>query len=153
MTEKSTKIIKRYQNRKLYDTRDSCYVTLEEIGDMIRQGEDLRVIDNNSKEDLTSMTLAQIILEEQKKKTNVLPLGMFRQIIQGGGIAIRDLVTIGAREIGHVKEFVDDKVKPAVENLQKIPAVHADVDSIKKRLDAFEGRMAAIESHFKNSKK
>ena len=62
------RVIKRYANRKLYDTQHSCYVTLEQIAQMIRDGEDVRIIDNNSKEDLTSVTLAQIIFEEEKKR-------------------------------------------------------------------------------------
>jgi len=143
MTEKHLKIIKRYQNRKLYDTSDSCYVTLEDISEMIKLGEEIQVIDNTTKEDLTAVTLAQIIFEEQKKKTNVLPLSMFRQIIQGSGEALRDLVTIGAREIGHVREFVDDKVKPAVSNLQDIPSVKSEIESLKQRIGALESALTS----------
>jgi polyhydroxyalkanoate synthesis repressor PhaR len=58
----NTKVIKRYQNRKLYDTQQSCYVTLEDIAKMIRNNEDVLVIDNKSKKDITSSTLTQIIL-------------------------------------------------------------------------------------------
>ena len=64
MPEATTRIIKRYANRKLYDTQESRYVTLDQISHMIRAGEDVQVLDNNSKEDLTSVTLAQIIFEE-----------------------------------------------------------------------------------------
>jgi polyhydroxyalkanoate synthesis repressor PhaR len=138
MPEKNIKIIKRYQNRKLYDTSDSCYVTLEDISEMIKLGEDVEIIDNTTKEDLTSVTLAQIIFEEQKKKTNVLPLGTFKQIIQGGGEAIKDLVTFGAREIGHVREFVDEKVRPAVSNLQEIPDLKKEIDSLKRKVASLE---------------
>lgn len=62
----SARLIKRYSNRKLYDTRDSRYVTLQQIGEYVRAGEDVRIIDNNSKEDLTNVTLAQIIYETEK---------------------------------------------------------------------------------------
>ena len=64
MTGKSnmrTKIIKRYQNRKLYDTQQSCYVTLDDIANKIRSSEDVMVIDNKSKNDITAATLTQII--------------------------------------------------------------------------------------------
>lgn len=142
MAEKHPKIIKRYQNRKLYDTSDSCYVTLEDISDMIKQGEEVEVIDNTTKEDLTAVTLAQIIFEEQKKKTHVLPMGTFRQMIQGSGEALKDLVQRGARELGHVREFVDDKVRPAVENIQSIPAVQAEIEALKKRVDLLERKLA-----------
>lgn len=141
MSSKHPKVIKRYQNRKLYDTSDSCYVTLEDIGEMIRLGDDVQVIDNTTKEDLTSVTLAQIIFEEQKKKTNVQPLGTLREIIQGSSEAIRDLVTIGAREIGHVKEFVDDKVRPAVSNIQTIPEVKKEIEVLKKKVSALEATL------------
>ena len=139
------KIIKRYHNRKLYDTSDSCYVTLEEISDMIKQGEEVEVIDNTTKEDLTAQTLAQIIFEEQKKKTHVLPLGTFRHIIQGGSEALRDLVTKGASEFSHVREFVDNKVKPAVENIQSIPAIADELNVLKKKMNLLEQKISKLE--------
>lgn len=61
------RIIKRYANRKLYDTRASRYVTLHQLADLVREGEEIRIVDNTTKEDLTNITLAQIIYEEQKK--------------------------------------------------------------------------------------
>jgi polyhydroxyalkanoate synthesis repressor PhaR len=61
------RLVKRYANRKLYDTRDSRYVTLQQIAEYVRAGEDVRIIDNTTKEDLTNVTLAQIIYEEEKK--------------------------------------------------------------------------------------
>src|SRR5882672_8329392 len=84
------RVIKRYSNRKLYDTQSSRYVTLEQIADLIREGEDVRIVDNNSKEDLTSITLAQIIFEEEKKQKSFLPLTAMRNIIQQGGEAIQE---------------------------------------------------------------
>lgn len=76
-------VIKRYQNRKLYDTLNSTYVTLEDIGNLIRHGQEVCIIDNKSKEDLTSVTLTQIIFEEEKKKKNQLPLAILKNIIRG----------------------------------------------------------------------
>lgn len=78
------RIIKRYANRKLYDTEHSRYVTLEQISEMIRNGDDVKIVDNKSKEDLTSVTLAQIIFEEEKKHS-FMPLGTMRNLIQNGG--------------------------------------------------------------------
>ena len=80
-----TRIIKRYANRKLYDTQHSRYVTLEQISEMIRLGDDVKIVDNKSKEDLTTVTLAQIIFEEEKKQRSFLPLAAMRNIIQNGG--------------------------------------------------------------------
>jgi polyhydroxyalkanoate synthesis repressor PhaR len=80
-----TRIIKRYANRKLYDTEHSRYVTLEQISEMIRHGDDVKIVDNKTKEDLTTVTLAQIIFEEEKKQRSFMPLGTMRNIIQNGG--------------------------------------------------------------------
>jgi polyhydroxyalkanoate synthesis repressor PhaR len=87
------RIIKRYANRKLYDTQHSRYVTLDQIAEMIRGGDDVKIIDNKSKEDLTSITLAQIIFEEEKRQKSFLPLQAMRNIIQSGGESITQLVS------------------------------------------------------------
>ena len=80
-----TRIIKRYANRKLYDTEHSRYVTLDQISVMIRAGDDVKIVDNKTKEDLTTVTLAQIIFEEEKKQRSFMPLSAMRNIIQNGG--------------------------------------------------------------------
>src|SRR5450432_1449254 len=85
--KKEPKVIKRYTNRKLYDTVESRYVTLDEIAQMIKAGAEVKIIDNRSKEDLTSVTLAQIIFEEEKKRSQ-MPLGVLREIIRHGGEAV-----------------------------------------------------------------
>ena len=79
--ERPRRVIKRYSNRKLYDTKDSRYVTLLQIAEMVRQSEDVQVIDNNSKEDLTEVTLAQIIYEEQKAHSRNVPLQTLKELI------------------------------------------------------------------------
>ncbi len=78
------KIIKRYQNRKLYDTDASCYVTLDEIAEMIQQGEAVTVVDNRNQKDITAATLTQIIFEKQKRSDNPVPITTLRHIIQQG---------------------------------------------------------------------
>src|SRR3954466_3576151 len=79
------RIVKRYSNRKLYDTVDSRYVTLPQIAELVRRGEDVRIIDNNSKEDLTSVTLTQILYEEERRQSRALPLGALRELIHTSG--------------------------------------------------------------------
>jgi polyhydroxyalkanoate synthesis repressor PhaR len=79
------RVIKRYSNRKLYDTRDSRYVTLQQIGEMVRRGEDVQIIDNKTKEDKTEATLALILSEDLKSKPRGVPLGMLRTLIQERG--------------------------------------------------------------------
>jgi polyhydroxyalkanoate synthesis repressor PhaR len=83
MTEapRPRRVIKRYSNRKLYDTQGSRYVTLLQIAEMVRAGEEVQIIDNNTKGDLTEVTLAQIIYEEQKANARSVPLQTLREII------------------------------------------------------------------------
>lgn len=97
-----TRIVKRYANRKLYDTERSRYVTLDQIAEMIRSGEDVKIIDNNTKEDLTSVTLAQILFEEEKKQKSFLPLAAMRNIIQSGGESIQQLATQAGERVRSV---------------------------------------------------
>jgi polyhydroxyalkanoate synthesis repressor PhaR len=75
--------IKRYSNRKLYDTTDSRYVTLPQIAGLIRNGDEIRVIDKSTQQDLTAATLAQIIFEEEKKGPRLSIEGL-RRIIRSG---------------------------------------------------------------------
>lgn len=83
----ATRIVKRYANRKLYDTERSCYVTLEDISVMVKEGADVKVMDNKSGEDLTTVTLAQIIFETEKKNS-FMPLLLLRGLIQDSTQAI-----------------------------------------------------------------
>jgi polyhydroxyalkanoate synthesis repressor PhaR len=77
-------VIKRYSNRKLYDTQESRYVTLEEIEEMIRGGREISVVDAGSGEDLTSVTLTQIILENERTRRASLPAAFLHQLIKHG---------------------------------------------------------------------
>jgi polyhydroxyalkanoate synthesis repressor PhaR len=77
-------VIKRYSNRKLYDTQESRYVTLEEIEEMIRGGREIAVVDASSGEDLTSVTLTQIILENERSHRTALPAAFLHQLIKHG---------------------------------------------------------------------
>src|SRR3954469_18043020 len=112
-----SRVVKRYANRKLYDTQRSRYVTLEQIADMIRSGEDVKIVDNNSKEDLTAITLAQIIFEEEKK-SSFLPLSALRNIIQTGGNSIQNFASQAGEKVRAV--FRRDKDGNAIE--EELPA-------------------------------
>jgi len=81
------RVIKRYANRKLYDTRESRYVTLPQIAELVRLGEDVQIIDNRTKENLTSVTMAQIIYESEKSAEASSRHGVktLREMIQAGG--------------------------------------------------------------------
>jgi len=77
-------VIKRYSNRKLYDTQESRYVTLEELEELIRAGKEISVVDVSTGEDLTSVTLVQIILENERNHRATLPTGFLHQLIKHG---------------------------------------------------------------------
>lgn len=66
-------VIKRYPNRKLYDTEARQYITLEGIADLIRQGSEVQVIDNANSEDITAVILTQVIFDQEKKRSSLLP--------------------------------------------------------------------------------
>lgn len=107
-----TRIVKRYANRKLYDTQRSRYVTLEQIAEMIRGGEDVKIVDNTSKEDLTAITLTQIIFEEEKRQS-FLPLSALRNIIQSGASNMTQLASqAGERVRGIFKREAEPEVEP-----------------------------------------
>jgi len=77
------RLIRKYSNRKLYDTRESRYVTLEQVAEFVRQGDEIRVVDATTELDVTSAKLAQIIFEEEKRAGR-LPVDQLRQIIREG---------------------------------------------------------------------
>ena len=76
------RIIKRYQNRKLYDTFQSCYVTLEEISQIIREGNEIQVIDNKTKNDITYMTQIQLLFDQERKSTREGNIELLKRVIR-----------------------------------------------------------------------
>jgi polyhydroxyalkanoate synthesis repressor PhaR len=77
------RVVKRYSNRKLYDTHDSRYVTLEQLAALIRQGEEIRVVHKVSERDLTSATMAQILFEEERRAPKLQTEELRRMIREG----------------------------------------------------------------------
>jgi polyhydroxyalkanoate synthesis repressor PhaR len=114
--ENPMRVIKRYSNRKLYDTKDSRYVTLLQIAGMVREGEEVQIIDNNTKDDLTEVTLAQIIYEEQKAHSRSVPLQTLKELIH----ARTEKVLADLRE-GPIGRLLPG-VKPTDEKGVEIPA-------------------------------
>jgi polyhydroxyalkanoate synthesis repressor PhaR len=109
-----TRIIKRYANRKLYDTRDSRYVTLQQIAEHVRAGEEVTIIDNTTKEDLTNVTLAQIVYEEERRSEGEArrtspAFDTLRNLIQNGGNLIQNG---GERFMGALREGPMGKLMP-----------------------------------------
>ena len=83
--------IKRYSNRKLYDCNARCYLTLEEIGAAVRSGEDIQVIDHASNADLTTLTLVQVLLVEEKRQGGWLPHQVLARLIRAGENSLENL--------------------------------------------------------------
>ncbi|MBF0359617.1 MAG: polyhydroxyalkanoate synthesis regulator DNA-binding domain-containing protein [Oligoflexia bacterium] len=79
---KDVRIIKRYQNRKLYDTYQSCYVTLEEISQIIREGNEIQVIDNKTKNDITYMTQIQLLFDQERKSVKSGDTELLKRVIR-----------------------------------------------------------------------
>lgn len=84
-------IIKRYSNRKLYDTQTKQYVTLDDLAELVRGGEDVKVIDHATGEDLTTLTLFQILFEQEKRIGGLLPEIVLTRLIRSGGEALSSL--------------------------------------------------------------
>ena len=76
------RIIKRYQNRKLYDTHQSCYVTLEEIAQIIREGHEIQVIDNKTKNDITYITQIQLLFDQERRSTKNGDVALLKRVIR-----------------------------------------------------------------------
>ena len=74
--------IKRYQNRKLYDTHQSCYVTLEEIAHIVREGHEIVVIDNRTKNDITYNTQIQLLFDQERKSDKVGDTELLKRVIR-----------------------------------------------------------------------
>jgi polyhydroxyalkanoate synthesis repressor PhaR len=109
-------LIKRYPNRKLYDTVEKQYVTLDGINDLIRQGEEIKVIDNVTGEDLTAVILSQVILDNEKKRNGFLPRAVLTGLIQSGGTTL-DTVRWGMSNSFDTLSHIDDEIKRRVSSL------------------------------------
>lgn len=84
--------IKKYANRRLYNTGTSTYVTLEDLADMVKKDEDFIVVDAKTGENITRSVLTQIIFEQENKGQNLLPIAFMRQLIRLYGDSIQNLV-------------------------------------------------------------
>jgi polyhydroxyalkanoate synthesis repressor PhaR len=162
------RLVKRYGNRKLYDTSESRYVTLDEIGRWVKAGEDVKILENDTGEDLTAVTFAQIILEEERRKSGLLSLPVLRNIIQHGeaalqGIAatvdrgmevirtaperagrrVQELVQVADR-LGQLQKSVDETIRRSVERVTAHPAFLKEMRRIERTIRALEARIARL---------
>jgi polyhydroxyalkanoate synthesis repressor PhaR len=140
--DREPKVIKRYTNRKLYDTVESRYVTLDEIAEMVKAGAEVKVIDNRTKEDLTSVTLAQIIFEEEKK-TSKMSLDTLKDLIRHGGEVAQRLVEGTQAELRGRVEAVRAAAEQRVQNFLK--SGQQTTDRAKELVQASQESMAALQ--------
>lgn len=162
-------LIKRYPNRKLYDTTAKSYVTLDEITQMIRGGQDVQVIDHESGEDLTNLTFTQVILEQEKRSTSdFLPRTLLASLIRTGGDTLgsvrRSLQTgLGAGgdspELAGLEEQVAQLIEQGrhsaeqvlnldermadILRLLNVPS-QRDLRTLQQQVDALSGKLASL---------
>ncbi|NOZ93890.1 MAG: hypothetical protein GXP47_03985 [Acidobacteria bacterium] len=132
------RLIKRYGSRKLYDTEESRYVSLEELAGWIRHGQEIRVIDNKTGEDVTSQTLTQIISEEGRRGTALLPNDLLHELIRLGEEAVTS-------SVGHVQTKVDQFVRASIDRLAPVRKARDEMERLKERLSELESALAELE--------
>ncbi|MCB8943695.1 MAG: pesticidal protein Cry15Aa [Ardenticatenaceae bacterium] len=111
-------IIKRYPNRKLYDSEAKKYITLEGIAELIRTGQEVQIVDHSTGEDLTAVTLTQIIFEQEKKTGGFLPRSVLTGLVQAGGDTLGNLRRTLASPLDLLRH-VDDEIEKRIQALIK----------------------------------
>ncbi len=142
-------LIKKYANRKLYDTRTSRYITLDQIAQLVRDGHEIKVVDRGNGGDLTQVTLSQIVLSEEKRgPSGIVDAG--GEMLHDRGQALLDYVRktlnvpadlrteVGRRREG-LETMADDAIERALRRL-RIPT-RRDIDRINDRLDRFSTQL------------
>jgi polyhydroxyalkanoate synthesis repressor PhaR len=131
-------IIKKYANRRLYNTDTSTYVTLEDLAEMVRSERDFVVYDAKSGEDLTHSVLTQIIVEQESRGTNLLPIGFLRQLIRFYGDSMQKLVP------SYLEFSLDSLTRQQEQYRQRFAhvfgtaAFDAMQEQVRKNFDTFE---------------
>lgn len=131
------RVVKRYANRKLYDTTTSRYVALDDIAALIRSGEEVEVTDNETGADLTAVTLAQIILEEERRHKSLASLPLLRELVRYGGDAIAGVTSRGMEALGEMREAAERRVTELV-NESRIDEV---LTTSKRRMEELQRRI------------
>ena len=148
---KQPKIIKRYGNRKLYDTEQSSYVVLSDIAKMIRNKEEVRVIDNETKDDITNSTLTQIIFGAEKKSTCSAPLDILKNIImKGDGSLSNFLAEMGLFKPSPMAKETTMKPSPMSAFRPTTTVMESGVEAARKKAPSLEERIvnaASSSSH------
>ena len=132
------RLIKRYESRKLYDTEESRYVSLDEIAGWVRAGQEVRVVDNATGSDVTSQTLTQIILDEGRRGTSFLPSELLHDLVRMGERAVNS----GLEQVQH---GVDRLVQVSMDRLGPVRRAREEMSSLRARLEQLETSLAELE--------
>jgi polyhydroxyalkanoate synthesis repressor PhaR len=132
------RLIKRYESRKLYDTEESRYVSLDEIAGWVRGGQEVRVMDNATGADVTSQTLTQIILDEGRRGTSFLPSELLHDLVRMGERAVNS----GLEQVQH---GVDRLVQVSMDRLGPVRRAREEMSSLRARLEQLETSLAELE--------
>ncbi|MBI3650372.1 MAG: hypothetical protein HY231_04925 [Acidobacteria bacterium] len=143
----NTLVIKRYGNRRLYNTETQSYVNYQDLVKLIRDGHEILVMDSTTKEDVTKLVLMQIILEEEKSTTNLLPIPFLYQLLRAREDVVQDffknyLATSFAAYLKTKEEF-DKRFKGFLELSASAPQIW----------EAFLPNAEAVKDLFRTSKK
>jgi polyhydroxyalkanoate synthesis repressor PhaR len=135
-------VIKKYANRRLYDTSASAYVTLEHLSELVRQGKEFTVQDAKTGEDLTRAVLAQIIFEQENRKEGVLPVSFLRQLIQFYGDSFQSMLPayleLSMKSFTQQQEKWREYMTTALGSEEKAKAFD---DQVRKNMAMFEDTM------------
>ncbi|WOF75454.1 polyhydroxyalkanoate synthesis repressor PhaR [Parvibaculaceae bacterium PLY_AMNH_Bact1] len=133
--------IKKYANRRLYNTATSSYVTLEDLATMVREGQDFLVHDAKTSEDLTRSVLTQIIFEQEQKGHNLLPVPFLRQLISFYGDSLQ----------GFVPSYLEMSMNTFSEERSKLVDKMTSAFGGKERFDQFEEQIRRNISMFEEA--
>ncbi|MBX3467673.1 MAG: phasin family protein [Planctomycetes bacterium] len=140
------RIIKRYSNRKLYDTEDKRYITLEQIQQLVQDGQDIKVVENQTGEDLTTVTLSQILLEQEKRKEGKLPKSFFMDLVQRSSTTVVDFMRKNVLQYFDSSMLSEEQLSENVDQLVKAGEIPQDEATqlkaeIKTRTQSFKQRL------------
>jgi polyhydroxyalkanoate synthesis repressor PhaR len=134
------RLIKRYGSRKLYDTEESRYVSLEELAAWIRAGQQIRVIDNKSGDDVTAQTLTQIISEEGRRGRTLLPNELLHELIRIGEQAV-------SSGVEQLQSRMDRLVQASIDRIGPVRRAREEMARLRERLEELEDSLASIDVH------
>jgi len=133
------RLIKRYESRKLYDTEESRYISLDQIADWVRRGQKVRVVDNASSDDVTAQTLTQVILEEGRNGESKISSELMHELVRFGEKA-------WSSSVEHVQQGVDRVVQASIDRLAPVRQARAEMTRLRRRLEELEESLNDLES-------